>query len=61
MANLFDWDKPLLRITKPVRLIECFSGIGAQAKAFERLGVPFEHWRSYDFDKYYIWIVTTTF
>ena len=52
MANLFDWDKPLLRITKPVRLIECFSGIGAQAKAFERLGVPFEHWRSYDFDKY---------
>ena len=52
MANLFDWDKPLLRITKPVRLIECFSGIGAQAKAFERLGVSFEHWRSYDFDKY---------
>ena len=50
--NLFDWNKPLLKITKPVRLIECFSGIGAQAKAFERLGVPFEHWRSYDFDKY---------
>lgn len=50
--NLFDWDKPTLRITKPMRLIEAFCGIGAQAKALERLGVPFEHWRAYDIDRY---------
>ena len=50
--NLFDWDKPTLRITKPVRLIEAFCGIGAQAKALERLGVPFKHWRAYDIDRY---------
>lgn len=45
------FNEPDLRITNTVRLIEMFSGIGAQAKAFERLGVPFEHWRSYDIDK----------
>lgn len=50
--NLFDWDKPLLKITKPVRLIELFAGIGAQAKAFERLGVPFEHYRICEFDRF---------
>ena len=46
------FDAPKLRITKPLRLIELFSGIGAQAKALERLGVPFEHWGAYDIDKY---------
>lgn len=50
--NLFDWDKPLLKITKPVRLIELFAGIGSQALAFKRLGVPFEHWRICEFDKF---------
>ena len=50
--NLFDCDKPLLKITKPIRLIELFSGIGAQAKALENLGVPFEHYRICEFDKY---------
>ena len=50
--NLFDWDKPLLKITKPVRLIELFAGIGAQAKAFEILNVPFEHYRICELDKY---------
>ena len=50
--NLFDWDKPPLKITKPVRLIELFAGIGAQAKAFERLGVPFEHYRICEFDRF---------
>lgn len=29
--NLFDWDKPSLKIRKPIRLIELFAGIGAQA------------------------------
>ena len=50
--NLFDWDKPLLKIDKPVRLIELFGGIGAQAKALERLGVPFEHYRMVEIDRY---------
>lgn len=50
--NLFDCDNPLLKITKPIRLIELFAGIGAQAKALENLGVPFEHYRICEFDKY---------
>ena len=40
------------KIDKPIRLIELFAGIGAQAKALERLGVPFEHYRICEFDKY---------
>ena len=39
---------------KPIRLIELFAGIGAQAKALENLGVNFEHWRVCEFDKYAI-------
>ena len=50
--NLFDWDKPPLKIDKPIRLIELFGGIGAQAKALERLGVPFEHYRMVEVDRY---------
>ena len=50
--NLFDWDKPALKITKPVRLIELFAGIGAQAKALERLGIPFEHYQAVEFDRF---------
>lgn len=50
--NLFDWDKPALKITKPVRLIELFAGIGAQAKALERLGVPFEHHKVVEIDRF---------
>ena len=44
--NIFDFDKERKKITKPIRLIELFSGIGAQAKALEKLGVPFEHWKT---------------
>lgn len=40
------------KIKKPIRLIELFAGIGAQAKALEILGVPFEHYRICEFDKY---------
>lgn len=32
-------------IDKPIRLIELFGGIGAQAKALERLGADFEHYK----------------
>ena len=37
---------------KSIRLIELFAGIGSQAKALERLGVPFEHYRMCEYDKY---------
>ena len=38
------------KITKPVRLIELFSGIGAQAMAMKRLQVPFESWKTSDWE-----------
>ena len=50
--NLFDWDKPALKITTPVRLIELFAGIGAQTKALERLGIPFEHHKAIEIDRF---------
>ena len=37
-CSIFDGENPL-KITKPLRLIELFAGIGAQAKALENLGV----------------------
>jgi DNA (cytosine-5)-methyltransferase 1 len=40
------------KIDKPIRLIELFAGIGAQAKALEMFGVKFEHHRICEFDKY---------
>lgn len=49
--SLFDGANPL-KVTKPLRLIELFAGIGAQAKALENLGVKFEHYRICEFDKY---------
>lgn len=51
--GLFDGSRPL-KITKPIRLIECFAGIGAQAKALERLGAEFSHYRVCEFDDYAI-------
>lgn len=51
---IFDIGKTPLKIDKPVRLIELFAGIGSQAKALERLGVDFEHYRVCEFDKYAI-------
>lgn len=43
--SIFDFVKTPLKIDKPIRLIELFAGIGAQAKALERLGVDFEHYK----------------
>lgn len=48
----FDNLKPKYKITKPIRLIELFAGIGAQAKALENLGMNFEHYRICEFDKF---------
>lgn len=50
-CSIFDGENPL-KIKKPLRLIELFAGIGAQAKALENLGVNFEHYRICEFDKY---------
>lgn len=50
--SVFDTTKQPFKIDKPVRLIELFAGIGSQAKALERLGVDFEHYRICEFDKY---------
>ena len=50
--DLFSYSTPKFQINKPIRLIELFAGIGAQAKALERLGVDFEHWKAIEFDKY---------
>lgn len=55
--NIFDFltDPPKdYKITKPIRLIELFAGIGAQAKALERLGADFEHYRVIEFDEHAI-------
>ena len=43
--NLFNFNKEHFKINKPIRLIELFAGIGAQAKALEILGAPFEHYK----------------
>lgn len=46
------FDAPPLKVHNKVRLIELFSGIGAQAKAMQRLGVDWESWGAYDIDPY---------
>ena len=49
--SIFDGSQPL-KITKPIRLIELFGGIGSQAAALRNLGANFEHYRLCEFDKY---------
>lgn len=49
--SFFDGSKKFT-FDKPIRLIELFAGIGAQAKALENLGIEFEHYRICEFDKY---------
>ena len=44
--NLFNFNREYKKITKPVRLIEFFSGLGAQARGLQILGVPFEHYKT---------------
>ena len=43
--SIFDYLKTPLKIDKPIRLIEMFAGVGSQAKALERLGANFEHYK----------------
>lgn len=49
--SFFD-GKEKFKIDKPIRLIELFAGIGAQAKALENLGANFERYRAVEIDKY---------
>ena len=51
-TNLFEMMYEPYKITKPIRLIELFGGIGSQAKALENLNANFEHYRLIEFDKY---------
>ena len=53
--SLFELDafKPQqIKITKPIRLIELFAGIGSQAKALINLGADFEHYKAIEFDRF---------
>ena len=50
--TLFDLTMPLFKITKPIRLIELFGGVGSQAMALRDIGANFEHYRLVEFDKY---------
>lgn len=43
-----------MEITKPIRLIELFCGIGSQAMSLRDLGADFEHYRAVDFDTFAI-------
>lgn len=51
-VNLFSFNTPRYKITKPIRLIETFAGIGSQAKALKNLGVEFEHWKVIEIDSH---------
>ena len=48
--SFFDGTMPL-KVTKPIRLIELFAGIGAQAKALENLDADFERYRICEIEK----------
>lgn len=52
--NLFDYinDSKPLQITKPIRLIELFAGIGSQYSALKRIGANVIHHKAIEFDKY---------
>ena len=51
-STLFEFSTPRFKIDKPIRLIETFAGIGAQAKALENLGVKMEHWKAIEIDRF---------
>lgn len=52
--SVFDILQKPFKIDKPIRLIELFAGIGSQAKALQRLGADYEHYRVCEYDKYAI-------
>ena len=52
--SIFDIMYEKYKITKPIRLIELFAGIGSQAKALKNIGANFETYKVVEFDKYAI-------
>ena len=52
--SIFDFTRPMVEITKPIRLIELFAGVGAQSMALRNLGAKYEYHRVVEFDKYAI-------
>ena len=48
--NMWDLLLPTVKIDKPIRLIELFSGVGAQAMALRNLGANFEHYLTCEWD-----------
>lgn len=50
--TIFDEQCEEVKITKPIRLIELFSGYGSQAMALERIGTNFTHYKAIEFDKF---------
>lgn len=52
--SILDYLNGSYRITKPIRLIELFAGVGSQAMALKAIGANFEHWLAVEFDKYAI-------
>lgn len=51
-TDIFDYLYPTYKITKPIRLIELFAGVGSQAMALRDLGADFEHYRVVEIDRY---------
>ena len=43
--SIFDLTMEEFKITKPIRLIELFAGVGSQAMALRDLGADFEHYK----------------
>ena len=52
--NCFDFLYTHYKISKPIRLIELFAGIGSQAKALKNIGANFEHYKVIELDKFAI-------
>ena len=52
--SIFDIGREKFKITKPIRLIELFAGVGSQAMALKNIGADFERWKVVEFDKYAI-------
>lgn len=49
--SIFDFIEEPFKITKPIRLIELFAGIGSQAMALKAIGATFESWKVIEVDK----------
>ena len=50
--TIFDYLYTGYKISKPIRLIELFGGVGSQAMALRNIGANFEHYRLVEYDKY---------